>query len=57
MHELDICDGVLVWLTTTGNQVMEEAIYLLGTLTVPGSAILGDCKLIQPFGLDANTYQ
>ncbi len=57
MHELDICDGVLVWLTTTGNQVTEEAIYLLGTSTVPGSTILGDCKLIQPFGLDANTYQ
>ncbi len=39
------------------NQVMEETLYLLSVLTVSGSAVLGDYKLIQPFGFDANDYQ
>jgi len=42
MHELDICNGALVWLTTPGNQVTKETLYQLGPLTVSGSAIFRD---------------
>src|SRR5260221_14148981 len=57
MHELDICDGVLVWLTAPSNQITEETLYLLSVLTISGSTVLGDYKSIQPFGFDANDYQ
>ncbi len=57
MHELDVCDGALVWLAAPSNQVMEETLYLLSILTVSGSTVLGDYKSIQPFGFYANNYQ
>src|SRR5260221_2687276 len=57
MHELDIHDGALVWLTAPSNQIMEETLYLLSISTISGSAALGNYKLIQPFGFDANNYQ
>ena len=57
MHELDVCDGVLVWLTAPSNQIVEETLYLLSISTISGSAVLGDYKLIQPFGFGADNYQ
>ena len=57
MHELDICDGALVWLAAPSNQITEETLYLLSILTISGSAVLGDYELIQPFGFDADNYQ
>ena len=57
MHELDICDGVLVWLVAPSNQIAEETLYLLSISTISGSTVLGDYESIQPFGFDANDYQ
>jgi len=57
MHELDICDGALVWLTAPSNQIVEETLYLLSVSTISGSTVLGDYELIQPFGFDADNYQ
>ena len=57
MHELDVCDGVLVWFTAPSNQIAEETHYLPSILTISGSTVLGDYKLIQPLGFDADDYQ
>ncbi len=57
MHELNVHDGVLVWLTAPSNQITEETLYLLSVSTISGSTVLGDYELIQPFGFDANNYQ
>ena len=57
MHELDICDGALVWLAAPSNQITEETLYLLSVSTISGSTVLGDYELIQPFGFDADNYQ
>ena len=57
MHELDVHDGVLVWLAAPSNQIMEETLYLLSVLTISGSTVLGDYELIQPLGFDADDYQ
>ena len=57
MHELDICDGALVWLTAPSNQITEETLYLPSISTISGSAVLGDYELIQPLGFDADDYQ
>src|SRR5258705_5459818 len=57
MHELDVCDGVLVWLAATSNPIAEETLYLLSISTTSGSAVLGDYESIQPFGFDADNYQ
>src|SRR5258708_15377158 len=51
MHELDVHDGVLVWLTAPSNQIAEETLYLPSISTISGSAVLGDYKLIQPLGV------
>ncbi len=57
MHELDIHDGALVWLTAPSNQIAEETLYLPSILTISGSTVLGDYESIQPLGFDANNYQ
>src|SRR5260221_6641121 len=45
MHELDICDGALVWLAAPSNQIAEETLYLPSISTISGSAeMLGDRK-------------
>src|SRR5260221_12846221 len=57
MHELDVHDGALVWLTAPSNQITEETLYLLSISTISGSTVLGDYESIQPFGFDADDYQ
>ena len=57
MHELDVHDGALVWLTAPSNQITEETLYLPSVSTISGSTVLGDYELIQPLGFDADDYQ